>query len=657
MTVAIADALAGRHGPVATAMRFELRDLSNRYLRDITSAVTASGRFEVDIFREVPSTISGLVLDAARLGEVDFSNHCLAPFVQLGMPLSATMSRSVRTTNSYEEEVLALNPSAYWRMNDLNIGSVRDYSGNGNRGTTVNSPTVQNASLIVATEDGASLDFERTSTQYITVPDDASLDPGNTFSLGIIIRPETTLGIIQKLFDKGSGGYFLDISSAGRVAFGKSGTAVIVNTPSLVLSPGTTYHIFATKSGSTSRIYVNGALASGVASDQTIVSNSDPLRIAANSSNSETFDGLVQEAVIFDYALSATQISNLYAASSVEPAYETVTVQSEQTIEWQLGLFVLGNPVRRQDERTLTYSLDCGDMCERLASHRLDKSYRVRRNQNIYNAVSFLADAAGLRVIMEGAETAVTEPYTWAPGTSFLKVMNDLALSAGCFPFWADRDGVIHTRRVDVHVLTDETRTFEQGSPGGDEFFGSAQPYANAYVNWIGPGPLVEYRTDREPRLVRAPISGAISPEDRANVVVAEGISLTHAVVGNVDQRSHLYPAKLGTRTHERIMTLDISAPTNVLLDQAGWQLILAEAFSETYTLITAIDPRPEGRPYYRVSIDGFRDDEIWMSMGWSFDLSLNGNASHKIARLLRDMRMAAYTVTEFAPGVPFTED
>lgn len=324
------------------------------------------------------------------------------------------------------------------------------------------------------------------------------------------------------------------------------------------------------------------------------------------------------------------------------------------TVAWQVGLFTFGRPTLRLGAETKTWGVDAGDMCERLASFRTQNAYRVRTNQNIYQAVAYLCDQAGLRVIMEGAEHATAQQYTWPPGTSYLRIMNDLALIAGCYPFWADRDGTPHTRRVDISVTTSESRTFEEGSPAGTQFFNTVQPIGNANVNWTGPDALAEYRTDREPRLLREPLSGSINPEDRANVVIAEGINLHHVVVGNADRRGNLYPAKVG---NERTLDLHMSAAENVLLDHAGWQLVLAEARAAEYTISTAIDPRPEGRPYYRLGIDGFSDNELWMSMGWSFDLGLAGEMTHRIGRLIRDLEMAAYTVTEFTAGQDFINE
>jgi hypothetical protein len=247
-----------------------------------------------------------------------------------------TLPTVISTAPSYKTEVLADAPLGYWRLGEAvpGTGTAADSSGNGRNGSYVASPS----SVAAQVNDADTAVSFNGSTQYVTVPHNAALNVGDSFTLEAWVK---TSGTGRAIMAKGgSGGYYLQVQG-GKVVLTKSGTADIL-TGATTITNNAWHHIVATKSGANAAIYVDGVLdASTSSSAITVVDTTDPLNIAVRSpvANAEYITGSLDEVAIYAGALSATRIKAHFDAATptVESGVTPFTIKvtdpdSSQTI-------------------------------------------------------------------------------------------------------------------------------------------------------------------------------------------------------------------------------------------------------------------------------------------------------------------------------------
>ena len=215
----------------------------------------------------------------------------------------------------------------YWPLDEGGGSVAFDYSGNGNNGTLVNSPTWTTGQIKGA------LSFNGTN-QYI------NLGKANTFNL----NQDLTISAWIKLPTVPVGGsapvIIGDISSNGqntqynlRVSFANTGDIMfgwgvpshdrIWTTAGGVISAGSWYHVVMTRVGTGTpsdvvTIYVNGfskALAStGDASTAPAFSNVGNTSIGRNGDGSGYFPGTIDDPRIYNRVISAAEVAQIYNA-------------------------------------------------------------------------------------------------------------------------------------------------------------------------------------------------------------------------------------------------------------------------------------------------------------------------------------------------------
>jgi hypothetical protein len=156
-----------------------------------------------------------------------------------------------------------------------------------------------------------------TPGSFVEVPDSASLDLTTGITIDAWIRPSDDLGgrIVDKISAFGGDGYLLDvIGSRLRLQIGGGAAAVSQNPLPLppTFAPVNFIHVAGTFDGATLSVYVNGELAGFANIGGTIPVNDLPLRIGADSGGGSLFSGVIDEARIFDHALSGDEIHGLY---------------------------------------------------------------------------------------------------------------------------------------------------------------------------------------------------------------------------------------------------------------------------------------------------------------------------------------------------------
>ncbi|HTI70665.1 MAG TPA: LamG-like jellyroll fold domain-containing protein, partial [Candidatus Limnocylindria bacterium] len=118
---------------------------------------------------------------------------------------------------------------------------------------------------------------------------------------------------ILSLGNSGGGGHYWTVDSGGNAYFGASGggSAVTIN-----LFPGIWQHLAVTFDGSTLAAYLNGSLFSSQSVVFDLKGFTMPFTLGASPDNSGFFDGMVDEASIYNRALSASEISAIYATGT-----------------------------------------------------------------------------------------------------------------------------------------------------------------------------------------------------------------------------------------------------------------------------------------------------------------------------------------------------
>jgi hypothetical protein len=216
----------------------------------------------------------------------------------------------------YTSEILADLPSLYLRLNESSGTSAADSSGNGLTGTLFNTPTLGVAGGLTGCSSTA-MTLAAASFEYITVADNALLDPGDTFTIKIRVK-FTTLpggGAFYDLVDKGTNGYRVTVNGSGTVFLVKGGGSTICSNASPQnMTTGVWYEIAITKAGSVFHVYINGVESTTSFGNQTIAGTATNLNIGRNSGATSYLNGTIQELALYPTALSPSRILAHYQA-------------------------------------------------------------------------------------------------------------------------------------------------------------------------------------------------------------------------------------------------------------------------------------------------------------------------------------------------------
>jgi hypothetical protein len=175
---------------------------------------------------------------------------------------------------------------------------------------------------------GRAFDLNGTS-QYVDVPDSDSLNPTQCITVEAWIYPKSPLDPVAAPIIKKAGGggpwgqdngYALELLGAEEVRFG---VCVDENetwniTGSAPLTPDKWSHVAGVYDGAHVSFYLNGELVgTPLAASGRIMPSHRPLQIGHDASNPERyFHGLIDEARVYNTALSAAQIQAIYKGGS-----------------------------------------------------------------------------------------------------------------------------------------------------------------------------------------------------------------------------------------------------------------------------------------------------------------------------------------------------
>lgn len=168
---------------------------------------------------------------------------------------------------------------------------------------------------------GNGADFELDTNEYLSVNAEASADMNFTtgnFSISFWWRPETDItsqGLISRGVWEVSGWEILFGTTNKNLLlrmFTLGGNTSVISDSDL-FSAGTLYHITVVRNGASGYIYVNAVDKTSDTTISNAVSSSDEFRIGERGDGSLNTDGLLDEVIVWNVALSPAEVSTLYS--------------------------------------------------------------------------------------------------------------------------------------------------------------------------------------------------------------------------------------------------------------------------------------------------------------------------------------------------------
>jgi hypothetical protein len=209
-----------------------------------------------------------------------------------------------------------------WWYLDETSGIRYDGSGSSNNDLTDNNSVTSYLTTNQSVKEGAAAaSFDGGLLQSLSVTDNASLSVTGNLTLVAWIRPTDISGdkgIMGKSdgVDQRSYYFYLDAGKL-KVKLSPSGSGAYAPTAFTTLSVDTWYHVAMVYNGTDVRMYLDGVLdANGTdnpfAFNEGFFDSTAPFSIGSRGTTADYFDGQIDEAAVFNRALSADEITSIY---------------------------------------------------------------------------------------------------------------------------------------------------------------------------------------------------------------------------------------------------------------------------------------------------------------------------------------------------------
>jgi len=228
-------------------------------------------------------------------------------YKQPGQRIIKTGTTDYFLSSAYNPYLASLNPIAWWRLDDPpGSATVKDYSGNGHPGTVNGGVTLGN--LAPPTGDTSAL-FDGSTGYISTSLAGTNFEADVTLMTWVYTTADAPLnsGAISFPGSTPDDAMGLDFDGAGHIKYDQVNDGLI----SYAAPSNNAWHfVVVTRSGTSVSIYVDGApdTTGSVSTTPTLTSDAQIARGIVNT----YFPGNIAQVAVFDYALTAQQVLELY---------------------------------------------------------------------------------------------------------------------------------------------------------------------------------------------------------------------------------------------------------------------------------------------------------------------------------------------------------
>lgn len=237
----------------------------------------------------------------------------------------SSLSASDTVNITVNPQVTANGPIAWYKLDEGAGSTANDSSGNNFAGTLTKSP------VWTAGKSGSALAFDTTLGNRVVVADRAALDISSAITLAAWVKPSQLAHqyVIIKAQAGSVNGYELGLHSNGKAYVrlnqaSNADTFRVDSTTSYPTTGGTWIHIAGVFDGTTLKMYVNGVLEGSKSAATTIAVNARSLGIGAQDDGFRGMKGAVDDARIYNRALSAPEVSAIVGTVATPTLAEQV---------------------------------------------------------------------------------------------------------------------------------------------------------------------------------------------------------------------------------------------------------------------------------------------------------------------------------------------
>ncbi len=217
---------------------------------------------------------------------------------------------------AYGKTVEADAPVSWWRLGE-SAGTVAADKTGTNPGAYLSGTTLGAASLVATESSNTAVAFDG-AKGAVKVASSSSLNLSSPFSLEAWIKPSKlpTAGSFSSVLTKAES-YSLQFNGPNlEFTVIQSGTRHRLQAPSGTIVAGNVYHVVGTYDGTTQRLYVNGAQVASAALSGPASVTANSLYLGSWAGGEEFLTGVIDEAAVYNKALSAARIAEHYAAAT-----------------------------------------------------------------------------------------------------------------------------------------------------------------------------------------------------------------------------------------------------------------------------------------------------------------------------------------------------
>lgn len=218
----------------------------------------------------------------------------------------------IRRIDAYSSIILSDTPIAYWRMDEAS-GLPFDSSGNNHHSDASNGSFTYSQTGIV--NNNAAISFSSIASRF-RVPNHTDFNLGNgPFTIEFWVKRTSIDAADWFIGSWNSDWTVIGVTITGQLGTwggsGGSSGSWFTSTEQL-LNDTNWHHVVITKNGSSRIAYIDNISLTNQALDYTLSNPTIDFYLGAGTNTDDGFVGLLDEAAVYNYVLSATQVSNHY---------------------------------------------------------------------------------------------------------------------------------------------------------------------------------------------------------------------------------------------------------------------------------------------------------------------------------------------------------